>query len=181
MEETKSILSQLRIDDQDLEGTIRLAPPPKVRKSTATEFIRVHPNLSYTVMALTNVPGGGFLFIAPKAAESIRDELRPVKIHACINREGELLFYPQVLAGKNGMSNTWSESLQQAMDVGKKQWVRIKAGNNCYDITVAKAELGDPDWTEVEKNMDELLEIAIKPCFIEHSDHVVLKKLRGEM
>jgi hypothetical protein len=181
MEDTKSILSQLRVADEDIESSVRLLAPPKVRKSTSSEFIRVHPNLSCTVMALTNVQGPGFLFIAPKAAESIKDELRPVRIHACINRDGEILFFPQVLSGKNGLSNPWSESLQQAMDVGKKSWIRIKAGNGSYEVTMAKVELSEPDWSEVEKSMDELLEAAIKPNFIEQSDHVVLKKLRGEI
>ena len=181
MKETVSILSQLRVDDIDIESSVRLKMPPKIRKSTPGEFFQVHASKSWTVMGLTNVQGPEIYFVGPQAMEGIKDDLVPIKINACINREGEGFFLLQKLAGKNGKTNSWSESFAYGMEVGKKSWIRMKSGDQAYEVTVAKGALNAPDWTEFEKDMDQHLEDALRPYFIENSDHVVLKKLRGEI
>lgn len=178
---TKSILSQLRLEEENLEASVKVLQPPKVRKSLPGEYIRVHPVFSFLAMGLSNVPGQGVLFVAPSATEGIKDDLRPTKLHLCVNREGEFFFYPRVLNGKNGMSNPWSESAENAMFEGTRSWVRIKAGNGSYDLNKAIADLGEPDWSKVEGKEEELLEEALKSCFISSSDHIVLRKLRGEL
>ena len=180
MAETKSILSMLRVDDEETESSVRLVAPPKIRKPGPGEYIQVHPNGSCTVSALIDVQGPGFYFVAPNASGGIENDLRRVRIHTCINREGEVFFLPQKV-GKSGTSNAWNDSLSLAIEAAKKSWIRIKSGEGSYEVTAAKGDLDGPDWSEVEKNMEELLNVAIKPFFIEDSNHIVLKKLRGEI
>jgi hypothetical protein len=60
-------------------------------------------------------------------------------------------------------------------------WVRVAANTSLagYDVFKATAPLPPPAWPEL--SFEELLRIAFRDRYIDTMDHIVLRRLRGEV
>jgi len=69
----------------------------------------------------------------------------------------------------------------QAADRARSTWVRISANmsSGAYDVFEASASLTEPEWPEL--TFEQIVNIAFRDQFINSPNHVVLKKLRGEI
>ena len=90
--------------------------------------------------------------------------------------------WPIPLPGPDGRWNRWHESAATAAELAETHWLKVvsdmRAG--CYSRHVAPATIPEPDWP-AELPLEELLRLAFKDRFIDRMDHLVLKRLRGEI
>jgi hypothetical protein len=65
--------------------------------------------------------------------------------------------------------------------MAREKWVRVVANMHlgAYDVFYSTADVPEPKWPE--QSLAELLRVAFRDRFIETFDHIVLRKLRGEV
>jgi len=78
--------------------------------------------------------------------------------------------------------NRWHESAIEAARLAEKDWLRpvadMAAGQ--YVPYIAAANLPEPEWPD-DLTMRDYLRLAFKDRFVKDTDHIVLRKLRGEI
>jgi hypothetical protein len=155
-----------------------------VRKPKKQEFFRVIDKpgctLETSILEVDSIEREYYL-VETSLHASLEDELTPVILHLCINRQGELFFWPVKSHASDGRRNKWTESALEAAKLAKEKWIRIMANMSKgeYDLVVAEGAIPAPDWPDI--TFDKLINIAFKGQYITDLDHVVLKKLRGEI
>jgi hypothetical protein len=85
------------------------------------------------------------------------------------------------LPGPEGKPNEWNRSALEGANIAMKGWVRIRSNLNlqAYEIFEATGSLAEPEWPKIP--FCDLLKIAFKDRVIDSMDHLVLKRLRGEI
>jgi hypothetical protein len=98
-----------------------------------------------------------------------------------VSRQGVPFLWPIRLPGEDGKLDSWSQSAMDAAEAAKSSWVRITAnmGLQGYEFLSATAQLAEPDWPDL--GLGKVLEIAFRGKLIDSWDHVVLRRLRGEI
>src|SRR5262249_23742991 len=104
--------------------------------------------------------------------------LKPTRLVLCIDRQGELYFWPLRIPGPDGREDDWMTSALAVAEAAKTQWVRLVAGSKGYKHLTTRAEIPEPSWPL--KTFDELLEIAFKKRRIASESDPILQRLRGE-
>ena len=63
----------------------------------------------------------------------------------------------------------------------RESWVRMQSNQSlgAYEIFQAQGQLSEPAWPE--ETWPELVKMAFRKKIIDADDHVVLRKLRGEL
>lgn len=157
--------------------TVPVGRPPKDR------FFRAHPLPSWVFPAwiLENKATGETYLVSEEVASALGDQVRPVELHAAIDRQNNPFLIPIPLPGPNGVRNRWHESLAQAVERSKSVWLRVSANKDLggYDIFEATAKLPDPVWPDI--TMDELLEVAFRGRIITSVDHPIVQERLGEI
>jgi hypothetical protein len=152
-----------------------------VRKPKRQEFVRVHPDEPYRLeTAVVELAEERETYlVVPALLEALADEVKLVRLHLAVPRGGGPFFWPVPLPGPDGRRNTWHEAAERAALEATRRWVRVKpnmaAGS--YDVDVAAAEIGEPEWPELP--MGALLKLAFGERMIASLDHPVVKRLRG--
>src|SRR5262249_13633362 len=105
----------------------------------------------------------------------------PTSLFTTINRQGVLFLWPIRLPGADGKSMEWWDTAREAVGMAPGKWCRIVANMSLggYDAFVANGELGEPSWPDMP--FAEVLRIAFKGRYIDSTEHIVLRKLRGEV
>jgi hypothetical protein len=69
--------------------------------------------------------------------------------------------------------------MREAAELGRDQWVRVKANMalGAYEIAVASGAMAEPIWPP--QSFQELIKIAFRDRLINSPDHPVIKRLRG--
>lgn len=154
-----------------------------VRKPTAHEFVRVHPDQEYhlTVFILENKETQETYLLTRELATEFEGVVRTVTLQLAVNRQGVLFLWPVPAPKLDGRENQWWLSARIAAQKALRNWVRIIANPsaNAYDVFTAQGKLADPVWPE--NSMSEILNVAFGERFtIRQMDHPVLRRLRGE-
>jgi hypothetical protein len=156
-----------------------------VRKPTKEEWFQVNPSPGYTldtlVMELKN--SKECYLVSP----TLRDELTteptvyPRRLHVALNRDGTVFIWPLRLPSADGRQDRWAESALAAAEAAKSDWVRLQAdlGSGAYVFFTPQAELPPAQWPDMP--FAQLLKLAFRNSFIETTEHVVLRRLRGEV
>ena len=164
-------------------GVKKLLTNVFVGKPRKDSFFRTHssPDMTFPAMILENKDARESYVVVPEVAQQISELVRPVMLHAAIDRQNNVSLIPVPLPGENGTRNPWHESLAQAVEHAKEQWIRIAANlrGGGYDISVAQAELPQPEWPE--QNIEALVEIAFRGKIINSLDHPVVQALLGRI
>jgi hypothetical protein len=154
-----------------------------VRKPAKEWFIRTHPTLHIKTAVLELKEDREVYLTAPAlwaelAAEST---FSPRALHVTMTRQSVLFVWPIRLPGPDGRIDDWNRSALEAASMAERRWVRVASNMalGAYDVFEATAEWPEPDWPDLP--LKELLRIAFKGRVITTLDHVVLKKLRGEV
>ncbi len=154
-----------------------------VRKPNKQDYIRVHPAEEYqlTTALLELKDERETYLIAPELRQELFGELLPVTIFTAINRQGVVFLWPCRLPDETGRSNSWHESALEAAERAKGRWTRVAADMSlgAYRIWEARGDLPEPEWPE--QSLRDLLSIAFKGRYVDSLDHLVLKRLRGEV
>ena len=183
--QASSPFSSLRLTQNFGEtlGVKKVLTTVPVGRPSKDRFFRTHTSESWVfpTWILENKASGETYLVSAEVASALGDQVRPVELHAAIDRQNNPFLIPIPLPGPNGVRNRWHESLAQAVERAKSVWLRISANKDLggYDIYEATAKLPDPVWPDT--TMDELLEVAFKGRIITSLDHPIVQERLGRI
>ena len=155
------------------------------RKPTREEWLQVNASPAYALdtLVLELKDSRECYLIAPALQGELATEptVTPRRLHLAVNRDGTPFIWPLRLPPADGRQDRWSESALEAAEAAKDNWVRLQAdmGLGAYVYFTPLGELPPPQWPDMP--FAQLLRLAFRSNFIETRDHVVLRRLRGEV
>jgi hypothetical protein len=155
-----------------------------VRKPSKEWFVRVHPDPTYRLqtICLELKEQGETYLVGPVLWPSLVGEttLQSRLILTAQNRQGDTFLWPLRLPAPEGRVDNWTKSALEASELAMRHWVRLQANLTLQAYTVHFSEnLPDPTWPDIA--FKELLRRAFKDAYIDSLDHVILRRLRGEI
>lgn len=156
-----------------------------VRKPDRSWFVRVHPDPAFTFdTAVIEMKEDREVFLV---ARDLWPELAseatfiPITLFTAISRTGVSFLWPVRLAGSDGKSMGWWDTAREAVTIAQGKWCCVVANLQLggYEVFVANGELAEPLWPEM--TFQQILRVAFKDRYIDSADHVVLRKLRGDV
>ena len=164
-------------------GVKKLLTNVPVGRPKKPQFFRTHESddMTFPAMILENKEARESYVVIPEVAQEISELVRPVMLHAAIDRQNNVFLIPVPLPGEDGTRNPWHESLAQAVEYAKLKWIRITANMHVggYDINEAQAELPEPEWPA--HDIDALIQVAFRGKIINGLDHPVVQSLLGKI
>ncbi len=153
-----------------------------VGKPKKAQFFRAHASveMTFSAMFLEQYEARESYLVLPNVAQEISELVRPVMLHAAIDRQNNVFLIPVPLPGESGTRNPWHESLAQAVERAKLKWLRITANMHAgsYDVYEAKGALPEPEWPA--HGIDALIELAFRGGkIITGLGHPVVQSLLG--
>jgi len=174
----------LRLDQAFTEGPAvkKLLTTIPVRKPSAQDYVRVHPDPEYRVdTAVVILKDDRETYLVAKGlVQELADECTRVTLFTTMNRQGVLSVWPVRLPGADGRQMEWWRSAREAAELAISKWVRIKANMSlgAFEIFEASSIVPEPEWPEL--SFREILAIAFRDFLIDGPDHAVIKRLRGQ-
>jgi hypothetical protein len=184
-EQSISSLQSLRLPANygEILGVKKLLTNVPVGKPKKHQFFRAHPSddITFAAMLLEQKEARESYLVTPDIAQQISELVRPVTLHAAIDRQNNVLLIPVPLPGESGSRNPWHESLAMAIDHSKLKWIRIAANMHTggYDVCEATGVLPEPEWPA--HDIEALVNIAFRGKIIANLDHPVVQSLLGRV
>ncbi len=154
-----------------------------VQKPSRQEFIRVHPDANWCLETaiLEDKENRETYLVDADIWPEIPGETIPKVLYTTVNRHGTVKLWPIKLPEEDGSLDSWNRSALDAAERAKTKWIRVVADMNLsgYAVWEAASDLEDPEWPSL--SFEEILKIAFKDHFIDHLDHPVMRRLRGEI
>ena len=176
-------LSTLRLSQNfqaALGVTKRLTTVP-VRRAGPQDFFRVHPSPEYALetMLLEFKDDGEVYLVDPSLWHDLAGELVPKILYLTVSRQGVVRLWPIRLPDEEGKLDDWNRSALEAAEIGKTNWIRLRANRSlgAYEVFEAHGEIPAPEWPDL--TLQQIVEIAFKGKFITSWDHPALRRLRG--
>ena len=164
-------------------GVKKLLTNVLVGRPKKPQFFRTHTadDMTFPGMILENKEARESYVVVPEVAQEISELVRPVMLHAAIDRQNNVFLIPVPLPGEDGTRNPWHESLAQAVEHAKLKWIRISANMHVggYDVYEAEGELPEPEWPE--HDIDALVQVAFRGKIITDLDHPIVQSLLGKI
>lgn len=164
-------------------GVKKLLTNVLVGRPKKPQFFRTHisDGMTFPGMILENKEARESYVVVPGVAQEISELVRPVILHAAIDRQDNVFLIPVPLPGEDGNRNPWHESLAQAVEHAKQKWIRISANMHVggYDVYEAEGELPEPEWPE--HDIDALVQVAFRGKIIDDLDHPMVQALLGKI
>jgi len=164
-------------------GVKKLLTKVPVGKPKKSQFFRTHASddMTFTAMLLEQKESRESYLVLPDVAQEISELVHPVQLHAAIDRQNNVFLIPVPLPGEDGTRNPWHESLAQAVEHAKLEWIRITANMHLggYDVYEAQGALPDPEWPA--HDMDALVDVAFRGKIITNLEHPVVQSLLGKI
>ena len=164
-------------------GVKKLLNNVPVSRPKKPQFFRTHisEEMTFPAMILENKEARESYVVVPEVAQEISELVRPVMLHAAIDRQNNVSLIPVQLPGEDGTRNPWHESLAQAVEHAKLKWLRITANMHAggYDVYEAEGELPEPEWPA--HDIDALVQVAFRGKIITSLDHPVVQSLLGKI
>lgn len=171
-------------DVQDGLGSKKVLTTVPVRRPGPTEFIRIPPDPAWRMIAATfeDKESREHYLVLPNLAVGLGADVNPVELLVYITRSGSLGIWPLKLPGLDGRRNPWNESAREAAKLATEKWIRIRSNMaaGAYDVFEATGAIPDPEWPE-DLSFAGILHLAFNGRVIDTADHVVLRRLRGEI
>jgi len=170
--------------DQTMTTTLLTTIP--VERPNDQEFIRVHPDESYRLVAALIAhqdERGARYLVHPTFLPHIGNiKYHLERLYLYTTRQGKLAFWP-IKVPKDHRENTWLESAVAAAEEAMKNWICIATNQHSKSYVTSKAmgDFPEPDWLQITqgKPLYELLRIAFKDRLILNERDPVIQKLRG--
>jgi hypothetical protein len=154
-----------------------------IRKPSNQAYVRVRPGDAWRFQCamLQLKEDGECYLVLPHLYLELANEVRPKIVYTGINRDGSVFMWPINAPGEDGRLDAWSESAHVAAQMAETSWIRLVANRTvgAYDVMEASQLAETPQWPD--KSFEELVQIAFKGRVIEHLDHPIVKRLRGEI
>jgi hypothetical protein len=170
---------------QSFGGVQKHVTTVPVRKPTKEEYVQIRPDPEFTLdtLVLELKDNRETYLIAPHLWGELSTEstVSPRRLHTAINRQGVLFIWPLKLPAADGRQDKWSESALEAAETAKTQWVRLQADMSlgAYVFFTPQGDVPKPEWPAM--TLQEALRLAFRTAFIDTPDHIVLRRLRGEV
>jgi hypothetical protein len=177
--------ANLRLSQSFVEtaGVKKLLTTVPVRKPSSQDFVRVHSDPAYRenfpIIELKD-EREEYIVVADLVPALI-GEFVTKTLFTAINRHGTVFFWPVRLPSPDGRDLEWWRSGREAAELAMKSWIRMRANMNlgAYDIFQAESVIADPEWPQL--GFWELIKIAFRDHLVDHIDHPVIKRLRGQL
>jgi hypothetical protein len=153
-----------------------------IRKPHNQEFIRASSSLTFQALTFAWKEDSRLFLVEPELVSSFPEPLRPTLLVGTINRAGIFYLWPLFLQQGEEQWNTWHRSAFDAMSIAQHHWVRVASNRElgAYETHQALASgLPEPTWPEA--TIMELLALAFRDQIINSPDHLIVRKLRGEV
>lgn len=164
-------------------GVKKLLPSVPVRKPRRPHFFRTNPSadMAFGGMLLQQKEKEESYLVMPNVAEQISELVQPVDLFTAIDRQNNVFLIPVPRPGESGSRNPWHESLFQALELAKENWIRIGANMHTggYDVFEAQVALSEPDWPD--HDIGKLVEVAFRGKIIQSLEHPVIQGLLGRV
>jgi hypothetical protein len=164
-------------------GVKKLLTNVLVGKPKKPQFFRTHASddMTFPAMILENKESRESYVVVPEVAQEVSELVRPVMLHAAIDRQNNVSLIPVPLPGEDGTRNPWHESLAQAVEHAKLKWIRITANMHAggYDVYEAEGELPEPEWPT--HDIEALVQVAFRGKIITSLDHPFVQSLLGKI
>ena len=152
-----------------------------VGRPSKDRFFRTHKStdMVFPAMLLENKATSEVYLVGAPVAGVLGGLVRPVELHAAIDRQGNPSLIPVPMPDQNGNRNPWHQSLADAVARSRETWIRITANKAIggYDIYEASAKLAEPIWPT--ESMDTLLDVAFRGRILNDPYHPVVVDLLG--
>lgn len=156
----------------------------KVGKPSKEWFVRVNPDPAYQFqMALYELKDENETYmVSPSMVHYMEGMAVVKKLFVGQTRQGVFFLWPVKLPDVDGKLDSWNISAHATASKAETQWVSMRSNRaaSCYDTFVAMGDLPEPDWSELPKPRD-VLQLAFKDKVISTPDHILIRKLRGEL
>ena len=164
-------------------GVQKLLTAVPVGRPNKSTFFRVQQSeeLAFNTFILENKEARETYIVLPSVAQVISELVRPVMLNIATDRQNNVSLIPVQLPKDDGTRNPWHESLAQAVERAKINWIRINPNMQLggYDIYEATAQLPEPIWPA--RTIDELVDIAFLGKIIRSVDHPVVQTYLGKI
>jgi hypothetical protein len=164
-------------------GVKKLLTNVPVGKPSKEKFFRTHPSddMTFPAMVLENKEAIEFYLVVPEVAQEISALVRPVMLHAAIDRQNNVFLIVVPLPGEDGTRDPWHESRAQAVEYAKTAWIRIGANMllKGYDVFEAEGVLPQPVWPAYD--IEALVQVAFRGKIITSLDHPIVQSLLGRI
>ncbi len=153
----------------------------EAKKPNNQFFFRVHPEEEYRFCTNLLEYNEKYFFVAPALHEECFRELRITTLYLTQTRQGSTMVWPVKGQASNAELNSWPLSAHAAALEATKNWIRLSSNREAkaYEIILANDNSLKPNWPK--QTMNEILKIAFQGRFIDDSNHLVLRSLRGEV
>jgi hypothetical protein len=166
-----------------IAGVKKVLTTVPCRKPSNQIFVRVHPDEAWSMTAavLQLKEDGECYLVLPELYVELAQEVRPKMLYTGMTRDGNPFLWPVNMPGEDGRLDSWSQSAHTAANLAKKSWVRLVANRTvgAYDVMQATNLAEEPAWPEL--TFGELINLAFRDKVIDSTDHVIVRRLRGEM
>lgn len=164
-------------------GVQKLLTAVPVGKPRSSEFFRAHveDSMTFSAMVFEKKESGETYLVAPNVAQLINELIRPVRLHAVIDRQDNVRLIPLPLPPLNGNVHPYHESLAIAIEHAKEKWIRLSANRSLgrYEIFEATADLPEPKWPS--HSIEKFVEVAFAGKIITTADHPIVQSLLGRL
>ena len=164
-------------------GVKKVLTTVPVGKPKKPQFFRTHPSddMTFPAMILEQKETRETYVVVPDVAQQISELVRPVLMHAAIDRQNNVFLIPVPLPGESGTRNPWHESLARAVEHATLKWVRITANMHIggYEVFEAENTLAEPEWPS--ESIESLIEVSFRGKIITSLDHPIVQSLLGRI
>lgn len=179
-----SLLSTLKLStDYSAPGVKKAVTTIPIRKPPNHDFFRVHADPEFRMDMALLVYGDekDTFFVTQSLQEELIDHMKPFTLFTWVNRQGVVSLWPVRLPGLDGREHSAWDSARTAAEMATSQWLRIQYSQSlsAYETFPASQIKAEPQWPDL--TYEELIGIASKGKIIDTPDHIVLRKLRGEV
>jgi hypothetical protein len=153
-----------------------------IRKPHNQEFVHASEHLILQALTYTWKDDARLFLVEPGFVDAFPEPLRPTLLVGTTNRQGVFFFWPIFLQQGDETWNEWHRSAHEAMLAARTHWIRVASNRalGAYEAHQAiSTGLPKPTWPDLD--LDALLQIAFRDFVIDGPDHIVVRRLRGEV
>lgn len=163
-----------------VKQTLNIVP---VRKPGKQAFINIFSGAEWstTVPALVTEEDRAYYLLTPEVAAGEDPELiKIVRLVTYVERSGVVALWPVNLS-RDGRTNPWTDSVLDIVTNMTGKWLNIRASMSHGSYLVSEPVMAFPEPAVPAYSLARLMNVAFKGKIIDASDHIVLKRLRGEV
>ncbi|MBL4846800.1 MAG: hypothetical protein JKY65_14870 [Planctomycetes bacterium] len=178
-------LSRFRISQDYASVAKKVLTSVPVRKPPKQMFVYVLPGEEWRadVNIIEVKEDGEYYLVDPDIAPYVASELTPFTLVTYLLRGNSPALWPIRLPGEDGKDNDWWATARDIATRHAGSWVRVQSNMSLggYELFEAAGDLGEPELPSV--SFPELLRLAFaqKKRIVDSLDHVVVRRLQGEV